>query len=215
MLKHMLTTKCNRKCSYCITRNVSAKQELDINKVETLYLNMYAAGHKDIMLTGGEPTLAEKFFALSLLAMDVFDNVHITTQNEKIFVFDGLGGLHSTIAFFDSVVVSLHDKPLYESVMSAIHPHRDYTNDIPKFYAAMLDEQYYSYPEIVTHLIENGWDGLTINEEQREGEKWSDCEWMALLPPDFSFRVNRRGHCMDETIILPNLEVITDFRPYL
>lgn len=212
MLKHMLTSKCTRSCAYCITRNIRRKQELDLKRVENTYLDMYANGHKEIMLTGGEPTIAEKFISIVLLALEVFDKVRITTQNEKIFEFDGVGNLHSIIACLDSVTFSLHDISLAEL---NIKPHEDYNNNIPNFYAAILESKYRHNPNLIDILKENGWDGLTINEEQR-GEIESERPWIpSVVQLSFKIKRNNKGHCLNETMILPDLDVITDYKPYL
>ena len=60
MIKYMLTTKCTRKCPYCITRNIKTKEvecSLQLSKLFAK-LKIKYPNEKEIMLTGGEPTLA-------------------------------------------------------------------------------------------------------------------------------------------------------------
>lgn len=192
MLKHILTFACPRDCSYCITKNVKEKQEQDITKVEKLYEEMRWQ-HQDIMLTGGEPTSAAFFDAIVDLANKYFVGVHITTQNREIFSEESCGR-------FDSIVYSLHDidkRPIVNKVGC-------------KVYASILADQYSD--ALAKRLKKLGYDGMSINEEQRAGSFFD-----ANLPniPDFTFKVNRRGHCMDETIIMPDLSICNDFRKYL
>lgn len=197
MLKHMLTTKCPRSCEYCITRNVKAKEavgpEADVATCE-LYEKLYREGHKEIMFTGGEPTSAKGFVYHVLNAKARFDRVHMTTQNEEILSSDAA-------LMFDSIVFSLHDGYTGQKVTNGA-----------KVYASILADQYST--KLVTSLMAAGFAGLAINEEQREGSPFDEYQLPRNLKT-FSFKINRRGHCMNETIILPDLRVITDFTPYL
>ncbi len=193
MLKHMLTTACPRSCEYCITRNIKADESRDWDAINKLYIDFKAQGHTEIMLTGGEPTSANDFYHRAYLAGNHF-NVHMTTQNPEMISRE----MNDWV--FDSIVYSLHDGLKDEKV--GLKKCR--------VYGAILDEQY--VPELPVRLKEQGFSGLTINEEQREGVTFDE-----ELPEieGFTIRINRAGHCMDETIILPNLTVITDYTPYL
>jgi hypothetical protein len=191
MLKYMLTTKCTRTCEYCITRNVVAEEELDLDKVESKLFDLYKAGHKDIMITGGEPSCAEKFKDKVYLCGRIFPNMYITTQNPKV--------LPMQLPYIKAVTFSLHD-----------------LDNIPRLginqtvYGAILDKQYFK--ELPGILKDLRFSGLTINENQRGTEEFT--EELENIK-DFSIRVNKRGKCMNETILLPDLRVITDFSKYL
>ena len=197
MLKHMLTTRCPRRCKYCITRNIKADDCNHLGAITEVYKEMISQGHTKIMLTGGEPTSANDYAFKVDLAYKWFDEVHMTTQNRLM--------INSTYRvmndkYFTSIVYSMHDGLTNEQVCLQQTP----------VYGAILDSQW--YPRLPHELMTRGFAGLTINEEQREGKPFK-----VKLPKlkDFSIRINRIGHCMDETIILPNLQMITDFTPYL
>lgn len=198
MLKHMLTTQCPRNCEYCITRNVNIERYDGSRKTERVYKELKAQGHENIMLTGGEPTSAPNFYAKAIIAYKVFGTTHIHMTTQNIKMIDGTHTVND--GMFQSIIYSLHD---------------DLTNEVVrlkkcKVYSAILDRQY--TPDLPQRLKDHGFSGLTINEEQREGKSFT-----TELPEieGFSIRINRLGHCLDETIILPDLTVITDFRPYL
>jgi len=196
MLKHMLTTDCPRSCEYCITRNVKAKRCDQFRKTEEVYKELKAQGHKEIMLTGGEPTSAPNFYVRAMFAYKHFGRLHMTTQNPRMI--DNTHPINDNM--FESIMYSLHDglKDEYIGLKQT------------KVYGAVLDKQY--HPNLPVELMVRGFSGLTINEEQRAGKTFTQ-----ELPhfDSFSIRVNRVGHCLDETIILPDLKVITDYREYL
>jgi len=190
----MVTLKCPRKCEYCIVKNVKANECLQPLMIEDKYKEIRKY-HSKINLTGGEPTECTFFNTIVTMAKLNFNEVHITTQNPKIFDLNYQ---------FDSIVFSLHDLliPLIPKGQKAAK----------KVYASILGHQYNE--RLVHALALLGYDGLTINEEQREGKDFGP---VPIFPeyPTFSIVVNRIGKCMDETIILPDLRVITDFTLYL
>ena len=192
MIKHVLTTKCNRKCEYCITRNLDQKQIFNIHKIDSLY-SMYSKVHDSIMLTGGEPTLAKNFWLHVCLANALFKEVFITSQNPKVINFSMFQDNFEAISF------SIHD-----------------LNNIPKVevnipvYACILDMNYSK--ALVYKVKDLGYSGLTINEEQRNGETFN--QELPIIK-DFNIKINRKGKCLNDTIILPNLKVINNFDKYL
>ncbi len=193
MIKHIITTKCNRKYTYCITRNVEVKQNLDFNSVMNIY---YKMGQEDssLMLTGGEPTLADNFLSCIYLANWYFDNVYLTTQNPEILSNDFKG------LFLNAINFSIHDLKNIPTVNIKV-----------PVYASILDHLY--NPKLIEELKALGYSGLTINEEQRKGKKF-----VAKLPRStkkFSIRINRKGKCLKDKMILPDLTVINSFEKYL
>ena len=197
MLKHMLTTRCPRRCKYCITRNIKADDCNHLGAITEVYKEMVAQGHTQIMFTGGEPTSTTDFAFKLDLAYKHFDEVHMTTQN-RLMIDSTYRVMNDK--YFTSIVYSLHDGITDEQV---------YLRETP-VYGAILADQW--YPRLPYELEARGFSGLTINEEQRNGEPFKE-----NLPKikGFSIRINRVGHCVNETIILPNLQIITDFTPYL
>lgn len=197
MLKHMLTTACPRKCEYCITRNVHAREERDLGQIEKVYRGL-SQRHREIMLTGGEPTLVKNFRDTIGLAIHFFSKVYLTTQN-PVMLKPGNGA-----RFFDAITFSIHD----EKIPTVEYPTSGQTD--LKVYAAILAKRYTSaLPYDLKHA---GYNGLTVNEDQRDTKSFE--EWFPMIK-DFSFRINRHGKCMNETIILPDLTVINNFTPYL
>ena len=147
--------------------------------------------HKDIMLTGGEPFASQLYPHYKQLALKYFKGVHLTTSNLHCLQYDEMN-------YFKSITISLHNR----------RPLKVYAQTV--VYASIMSWEYFM--ELPRMLQKLGYAGLSINEEQRNGG-----EFNALMPDieGFSIKINRRGHCMDSTIILPNLEVINDFTPYL
>lgn len=196
MLKHMLTTECPRRCSYCITRNINVEQNKSIFAMSFLYEKLQQLGHHSIMLTGGEPTCDPDFYMKAHIAKKIFEQVHVTTQNREMIN----GSHYINERIFSSIMYSLHDGLTDEHVrMQKV-----------RVYASILSKMY--SPDLPAQLKERGFAGLTINEDQRETIPFTQD-----VPDikDFSFKINRAGHCMTETIILPDLTIITDFTPYL
>jgi len=193
MLKHILTAKCNRKCGYCISRNVHQVEQHGIDNVVKVYMAFLKAGHKEIMLTGGEPSMANFFPMYISLARQIFDRVFITTQNTEIIQHRWYAG-----KVFDAVTFSIHD---------AIVP--EVTNGAT-VYASILDARYKA--GLAEELKAKGYSGLTINEEHRGTEVFNE-----ELPTidGFSIRINRRGKCLDEPMIMPDLTTIENFKEYL
>jgi len=192
MLKFMLTTECPRKCFYCITKNVKAEESTDFNKIRRT-LQSLSKDHKEIMITGGEPTVAKYFVEKIMLAREYFTKVHLTTSN---FNFPTSGGKF----LFNSITLSLHGRrppivdrgvPIYASILTS-----ELENTFPK------------------ELKDLGFAGLTINENQREVSRLWDCDFLPKLR-NFSYKLNLVGHCMNEIIILPNLKIIKNFKFYL
>ena len=192
MLKFMLTTICNRDCPYCITKNVVSKEEMDMKKVRQV-LSSLRNKHSSIMITGGEPTMANLFKEKVLCAKKIFDEVYLTSQN--IYVLKNTPLMDN----FKAITFSLHDLKTIPKV----------ENDVP-VYASILDYQYHK--DLSAKLRKLGYKGLTINENQRHKKAFTE-----KIPKlkNFSILINRVGKCLDEDIVLPNLEVINNFRKYL
>jgi len=199
MLKHMLTTDCPRRCEYCITKNVHSHQVTELERVERVYAGLVQAGYHELMLTGGEPTRAEKFNQIVQMASTLFDRVEITTQNPGI--------LDSQIAnLFDAIVFSLHDDRTADRI--------DPAKVSCPVYAAVLADKWNE--EDMFMLKDRGFAGITINEEQRgTGIPLKDLPLKKYKLERFSIKLNHKGTCLDETIIMPNLDVITNYRKYL
>lgn len=196
MLKYMLTTKCDRNCEYCITKNVNVKDNENILEAFTLLLKMRNEGHVEIMLTGGEPTMSNKFLQVISFCKIVGFNVYVTSQNKDILDRKFADEINDV----NAITFSLHDSWSIPYVKCNI--------DV---YASILDEEYYLGMPL--DLKKKGYKGLTINENQRNENVFDD----SILPSieDFTYKINRVGHCMDEIIILPNLEIINNFKKYL
>ena len=188
MLKYMLTSYCPNSCKYCITRNVNIPETRKLNDVDEVLKRLRYK--KEIMITGGEPTMALDYVPKVALAIKWFDKVFITSMNPKVLKGDGI---------YDAITFSLHN-----------------LNKIPKVkirtpvYASILDHLY--KPELINELKEKGYSGLTINENQ-----WGNKEFKEELPiiDNFSIRVNKIGKCLDETIILPDLRVVDGFKEFM
>lgn len=202
MLKYILTSECSKDCPYCITRNVKVKECSSMRKVEKLFKDLHKT-HKAIMFTGGEPTESKYFLQKVNIASQYFFETYLTSSSEK-------------------VIVRPHFKDVFNAITFSIHD----VNKAKQFrvenkaivYASIMADQYhYRLPFI---LKENGFAGLTVNEDHRKEYEYTDPDFIlqAALPiiPNFSMKINRKGTCINgETIILPDLHVVTSFEEYL
>jgi len=192
MIKHILTTVCNRKCPYCITRNIRTKQVIDFHLLAKNY-NLLSKKEDFIMLTGGEPTMAEWFWEYVDYAKDFFLQIFLTTQNEKVLS-------DHRFEVFNAISFSIHDTDRILPVYLKI-----------PIYACVMDEKYNA--KLPNKLKKLGYSGLTINEEQRNGKEFT--QKLPKSTKKFSIKINHKGRCINYTIILPNGEIVTDFSIYL
>lgn len=203
MLKYIMTTNCPRKCEYCISRNVAGYEEsLNDNECVLAMQKLYRDGYKDIMLTGGEPTVAKKFFRKLRWAGIVFDTIHIVTQNKEWLVNND-----GDTKLFDSIVFSRHgeaDIPYVGDVESNV-------------YLSILEWEY--SPEVIAEAYLNGYAGVSIQENNfgsdgfahEVGAKmWADAYGLSL-------KINREGHCVDDAtpIMLPDYTVVDSFKGFM
>lgn len=194
--KHILTTVCPRKCSYCITQNVTSPANTDLMSLRVKYEMLYQAGFNDIMLTGGEPTCHPQFEEIVEYACASFERVHLATQDIRAITHSYPGEKLFSINF------SVHELVVLNEVSRV-------TAKCP-VYASIIDRHYEPFLPYI--LKSKGFSGLTINE-------WA--QGLAPFPFEldpiegFSQKINRRGKCMKDTMLLPDLNVITNFTPYL
>lgn len=153
-----------------------------------------APTHKEIMLTGGEPTVAKDFWEIVDLANSLFNGeVYLTTQNLNML------NPNTVVGKFKAVTFSDHD-----GVVPRVE------NGIPTYLAIMAGTY---EPMVFRKAWLNGYSGVTINEDQFQKERFD--RWIPDYGKEFSIHINRLGKCMDETIIMPNLTIINNFRPCL
>lgn len=199
IFKHMLTHRCNRGCGYCITKHVITEELWSPDDVVPVYNQMALEGWQKIMLTGGEPTMARKYESRVELARQFFDKLFMTTQAAHVLTSE----FHEEM--YDAITFSIHSRKLSPSIMVDIN--------IP-VYASVIHFQ--ASQELADALARQGFSGMTINVEQREGNKKALTEIFAPEGyPDFSIRVNVLGKCMQDCIVLPNLEVVNNYVPFL
>jgi hypothetical protein len=182
--------------------------------VQERYRQLREAGHREIMLTGGEPMCHPIFPVVVQLAWSVFRRVHLTTQDTGVLD----GALPLSWRLLSSVVLSVHDQRALREVLdpSIVLP------PYPVYVAVMAD---FFYRGLVPQLWQRGYAGLTINEDVRSTDRdlvpevlqaWPCTELAAHDYDRFSIRINRRWECLDDTpILLPDLTLINSFRPYL
>ena len=204
IFKHIITTDCPRRCSYCLVRDVPPADELvSFAALRARYLELREAGYQEVMLTGGEPTLHPFYPAIVRLAWSVFDAVHLTTQNEGVLA--GRNVWSDTL--LTSVVFSIHDHSVLRRLLDSVA-------SLPfRVYASVMASSYYS--SLPAQLALCGFNGLSINEDARGTEVFDESRIPSTCG-EFSIRVNRRGRCLDDTLILlPDLTITKSFRPYL
>ena len=205
MLKHIITLKCSRDCPYCLTREIGERTESG-REVTAIMYRALRSDHSEIMLTGGEPYERLDFHSIARAAFRVFDRVHLTTASPAALEDQWIRNRLASITF------SIHDTTSIPKVPR--------TCDVP-VYASILADQY--RPWLPVMFLKNGYAGLTINEHQKGYPGgWFSCWTTAPDPeslppfPGFTYKVNRRGHCMRGTqILMPDLELVEDFEELL
>lgn len=205
MLKHVISNKCNKKCDYCIARNIKEPQNSDLFALKKVYQDMYWQGHKAVMLTGGEPTIAPNFNAILFLAFQVFDEVYLTTNDADWVIKE-----KKLQRLIDGITLSLHnisaDEEMWQNLLRK--------SLSKKVYASILDHQY--FPGIEERLAIRHFDGLTICENNWSQNDFDESALTQLEEYEFSIRINRREHCIkQEFIILPDLHVTSSFDDYM
>jgi organic radical activating enzyme len=201
MVKHIITTECSRRCSYCINRNVKIEDCRNMkhydHKLQSLYSHL-SKTHDSIMLTGGEPTLSPIMWTALNIAKSRFKEVHLYSQNPEV--------LHKDIyaEYFDSIVFSMHDFQLNMDQMTVTNHAIIYCSILSYLYEAGL-------PMALKVL---GYSGLTVNENH-----FSINSFHKQVPsiPNFSIRINRHGECFrkDTVFIMPDLSIRTSFQEFL
>ena len=203
MIKYAITSACMNQCKYCIMRNVQRQEERDLGKV---YWALSDATDHDstIMLTGGEPTISLQFEEKARIAADLFEEVYLTTANWRY-----VASIQTANKYIDAITYTIHfPEDVYALSNSGLNVGRK------PIYAAIVWPQLNEIVERAGELAILGFSGLTINEDQRGTEAFDE----DTLPdvPDFSYKINRRGHCLSETtIIFPDLDVETHFQKWV
>jgi hypothetical protein len=147
-----------------------------------------------LMLTGGEPLQSKLFDFKFVLAKSVSLKLYMTSADPAVLFLPHRYHL-------DALTFSLHNRPLANF---------GYCDDGTPIYLSIIASQY--SPLLAKEAYERGYAGLTINEEQRAGAVF-DQELPEL--ENFTYKINRRGHCLDTKIIMPDMTVIDSFAPYI
>ncbi len=199
MIKHIITTECQRSCSYCISKKINieeADNDLLAKKLPDLYWHL-SMQHDSIMITGGEPTQAKAFSIYVNYARQYFKKVFITTQDEYLLGWKG------SKRYFDAITFSWHDLKTWRYAV---------TNEAV-VYASILSHLYSDW--LVKTVKELGYAGLTINENHFATDAFDE----TLLPQieGFSFKVNRRDECFNNSTIyiMPDLSIHKSFEEFL
>lgn len=200
MVKHILTTKCPRKCPYCISRNINIAEETNYLEMLVETMNIYSSlskEHDSITLTGGEPSCANFFPTFIYFAKLYFKNVFLTTQN-KCYLYS----IHASE--FDAINFSWHNISS-DNFIKITHN--------TKVYCSILSDLYNdALPKTLANL---GYAGLTIN-ENHFGKETFDATNIPQIE-NFSIRINRRGECFKKNTvyIMPDLSIRTSFEDFL
>ena len=194
MARYMITSKCNMNCSYCVAKNVKILSDNNIVKIANV-MQYISKTHNRLEITGGEPTLDPKLSLKILIAKEYFSEVGMrsaTPNNITSMQIDNL----------DVVNISGHNLRLYEHTSPEQHLVKPITT-----YLSIGKHQY--YPELPARLAELGWNGLTIWEDVWNPKPKSDLVDPYDIPESFSVRHLSSDECLDQLIILPDLDVIT------
>ena len=192
--RYMVTSVCHRGCSYCISKNVNIKQDNDIVRIANVF-NYVSKTYDSLEITGGEPTLDPKLTLKIILAKQYFPVISVRTAEP----------LHldkMQCQLFDHINVSAHDLGYYLN---------KYPEDIlqlrtnQKMHLSINVNQYSA--ELIQRLWNHGWDGLSIWEDVWNPKPKSDLQ--VDVPEGFSVRHLSSDECLDQLIILPDLDIIT------
>jgi len=195
MIKHIVTSKCDRHCPYCISRNVHHKRSKDLEKLRVIYKTIVNfTMDRGLMITGGEPTLVNNLQTIIDIAKDHFFNIYLTTQNPNVITKNLYKGI-------DAVTFSIHDDYTLYRV------HKDIKYPV---YASIMADKYIKNME--SDIRERGFRGLTINEEQRNGVPFTK---RVKGLQNFTCKINRKGSCLNNWFIMPDLKISRGFQEYL
>lgn len=78
VLDFRITSRCNMNCSFCF--GTKRREKLNISILRNFLIKLQAKGVKNIVLTGGEPTLAPDFEQIILLLKQLNFNIVISTN---------------------------------------------------------------------------------------------------------------------------------------
>lgn len=138
------------------------------------------------------------------MAAEIFDEVYLTTANWRY-----VASIQMANQYIDAITYTIHfPEDIYALSNSGLN-----VGQRP-VYAALVWPQLNEIVERAGELAIMGFSGMTINEDQRGTAVFDE----DMLPdvPDFSYKVNRRGHCLSETtIIFPDLDVETHFQKWV
>ena len=193
--RYMVTSECHRGCEYCISKNVEVAQDNDITRIANL-MRYVSKTHDSLELTGGEPTLDSKLTLKLLIAKEYFRIVSVRTAQPT-----HLSSLECKV--FDHINVSAHN--LNDFVNKRPEDILQFNNGYTKVHMSINNHQYYA--DLPKHLAEHGWNGLSIWEDvwNPKPKVYFNIE----APEGFSVRHLGTEECLDQLIILPNLDVIT------
>lgn len=198
MIKHIITTECQRSCSYCISKKIDIEQVnyQELLRLPELYKKL-SMRHDSIMITGGEPTQASHFDIYVTYARQCFKKVFITTQDEYLLGWKG------SKRFFDAITFSWHDLKTWRYAV---------TNDAV-VYASILPHLYSEW--LVKTVQSLGYSGLTINENNFGTDVFDETQLPQI--EGFSIKVNRRDQCFkNKTLyVMPDLTIRENFEEFL
>jgi len=108
-LEVMLTPHCNGRCEWCVEKQGWHPD----NKTDhiTLAKNIIAAGSKNVILLGGEPTLYPDLSSLILYLNDAGHNVYITTNGSRL----NKKFAEETLQYLHGINISIHSFDLIEN----------------------------------------------------------------------------------------------------
>ena len=194
--RYMVTSECHRGCEYCISKNVKVAPDNDITRIANL-MRYVSKTHDSLELTGGEPTLDPKLTLKLLIAKEYFRTVSVRTAQPM-----HLSPLECKV--FDHINVSAHN--LDDFIDKRPVDVLQFRDGHTKMHMSINDHQYYA--GLPKRLARHGWDGLSIWEDVWNPKPKSDLA-PHTAPEGFSVRHLSSDECLDQIIILPDLDIIT------
>jgi MoaA/NifB/PqqE/SkfB family radical SAM enzyme len=182
MIRHIITGDCPNNCS---------GYEYSPVRLAGIYERL--KDHREITITGGEPTSHPYFIHIVKVANKYFDAVHLYTTNP--LVLNDLG----TDNLFTTVNLGIH------GILTDAHVVRIKT----PVYAHVMSERYTRGLPLLLKMRK--FTGLTIEMDKRRDDD----------PPDiinitgFSVRINDNKACMEDTFIMPDMKIVNGFHNYL
>ncbi|MFI1890334.1 radical SAM protein [Streptomyces jumonjinensis] len=120
--KIKITTKCNRKCDFCIFAAGGQGVNMPVADFEGILARLEAIPFRQLHINGGEPTVHRDFGELSTLARHRFTDRTMVLGTNAITLARNQPLLEATLAHYDQVLIGCDDEHGNYDEVAAVLP---------------------------------------------------------------------------------------------